>query len=318
MDDKKLLKFKMLIWSIVVITLSLFLVFNISGYEGNLFNYNFNSFGFHRGSNLKVVKEYKFDNVKELKNISTNISNGDVTFNKNNEDNIKVIVKSNKDLKNKNYISVNQESNTLNIVDNGNGGKFSVFGLIKDSYIKVEVLLPQSYDGDLDISNNVGDIEFLSDLKFDNINLKVKTGDVDINNKLTANKVVIDIKTGDLYVNTLIAKDSSIDNKTGDIEIEEFQGKGSIDTKVGDIYCGIETLDGNLKVRSEVGDIDLFLNESLNFKLDVNKGFGDMDTELAFNNVSQTSKSFSGSFGKESDNIISVDIKTGDIEINKK
>ncbi|WP_250674765.1 DUF4097 family beta strand repeat-containing protein [Paraclostridium ghonii] len=318
MDDKKLLKLKMLTWSIVAIMLSLFLVFNISGYEGNLFNYNFNSFGFNRISNLKVVKEYKFDNAKELKNISTNISNGDVTFNKNNEDNIKVIVKSNKDLKNKNYISASQEADTLNVVDSGTRGKFNIFGVIKDPYMKVEVLLPQSYDGNLNISNNVGDIEFLSDLKFDNINLKVKTGDIDINNKLTANKVVIDSKTGDLYVNTLIAKDSSIDNKTGDIEIEEFQGKGNIDAKVGDIYCGIETLDGNLKVRSEVGDIDLFLNENLNFKLDVNKGFGDIDTGLEFNNVSQTSKSFSGSFGKESGNLISVDIKTGDIEINAK
>ncbi|MEG1409508.1 MAG: DUF4097 family beta strand repeat-containing protein [Terrisporobacter sp.] len=318
MNDKKWIKFRMFIWSLIAVLLSIFLIFNVFSWGGSYFNNNIMNWGFSTNNNMKKINEYEFDDIDSIKNITTNINNSDVVLGKNNKDNIKVIVKSNKGIKDKNSIKADKNLDTVSIEDKSNNTKGKFFGITKGIFMEVEVLIPDSYKGNLNIDNNVGDLSFVSSLEFHNVDINVKTGDVDINQKLIANKLVINNKVGDLDAKTLIVKDLSIEGKTGDIEIEELEGKGSLDSDVGDIDCGIEKLSGDLKLRSRVGDVDISINRDLSFLFEGNKKMGEIESDLEFNNVSQSSKHFSGKYGKTPNNLISVDVKTGDIGIYQK
>ena len=97
------------------------------------------------------------------------------------------------------------------------------------------------------------------------------------------------------------SKDITIDSNTGDIEITNLDGKGSINTDVGDIDCGIDDLKGDFDISSVVGDVNLLVDDDLNFTFKGNEPFGDVDTNMNFKNINMSSKSFSGSYGDSSD-----------------
>lgn len=313
MKEKKYIMIRMIAWSIIAIFLTLVLVSNIWASPWNLSPISF-ARGISFGNKYKVVKEYKFDNLKNIKNINTDLDCGDVILSHNKENNIKVIIRANRDVKDKEYITANEDLDTINIQNNINTKRVNWNTL----NMEVEILIPDSYKGNLNIDNNVCDIDMVSDFKFDTVDISLKTGDIDILGKLTANKIIINNEVGDFEANTLSSKDITIDSNTGDIEITNLDGKGSINTDVGDIDCGIDDLKGDVDISSVVGDVNLLVDDDLNFTFKGNEPFGDVDTNMNFKNINMSSKSFSGSYGDSSDNIINVKVKTGDIEIYTK
>ena len=82
------------------------------------------------------------------------------------------------------------------------------------------------------------------------------------------------------------------------------------------LYCDIENLTGDLALKSKIGDVSLYINRDISFIFEGNKSLGDIYTNLEFNNVSQSSEYFKGEFGKKSSNKITINVKTGNIEIN--
>lgn len=315
MNYKNWVKFRIVLWSIVAILLSLVLIIGIKGWSTNIFSTNvFN--GVFSISNMKVVKELRFDDVNNIKNIKTNFNASDLIITENDEDNIKIIVKSNKTVKNKKYINAEINSDTLSIEDFNNKSSRNIFGMSNGYYLQVEIKIPKSYKENITIKNIVGNIIFDSDLKLNDLHVDVKTGDIDGNQNINSNKIYINNKVGNVNFNYLYGREATIDVKTGDIDIDKFSGKGVIESKVGDITCNVENLDGDLSVESKVGDVELYINKNLNFIFEGNKSFGDLDIGLKFNNVSKSSESFIGQYGENPVNKIIANVKTGDISIN--
>lgn len=315
MNDKNWVKFRMILWSIVAILLALVLAIGINGWGGNVFSSNIFNTNFTI-SNMKVVKELKFDDINHIKDIKTDFNASDLIITENNEDNIKVIVKCNKTLKNKKYINAEINSDTLSIEDFNNKSGRNIVGIFNGISLQVEVKIPKSYKENITINNRVGDITFDSDLNLNNVYIDVVTGDIDGNEKINSNKITINNKVGDMDFNYLYGKEVTIEGKTGDIDIDKFSGKGSIESQVGDITCNIENLNGDFRIKSKIGDVELYTNKNLSFIFEGNKSFGDLDTGLKFNNVSQSSNSFTGQYGNDPVNKIIANVKTGDISIN--
>ncbi|WP_434794067.1 hypothetical protein TPDSL_07110 [Terrisporobacter petrolearius] len=315
MNDKNWVKFRMVLWSIVAILLALVLAVGIKGWGGNVFSGNIFNRSF-TSSNMKVVKELKFDDINKIKNIKADFNASDLTVTENTENNIKIIVKCNKTLKNNKYINGDIKSDTLEIKDFNNKSSRNIFGIFNGYSLQVEIKVPKSYRENITINNRVGDITFDSDLKLNNLSIDVVTGDIDGNQKINSNKITINNKVGDVNFNYLDGKEVNINGKTGDIDINKFSGKGSIESKVGGITCNIENLNGDFRVKSKVGNVDLYTNKNLSFIFEGNKSFGDLDTGLQFNNVSQSSDYFTGQYGNDPVNKIIVNVKTGDISIN--
>lgn len=315
MNNKNWTKFRIFLWSIVAILLALVLIIGIRGWSGNIFSTNIFNRNFSI-SNMKVVKELKFDDINSIREIKTDFNASDLIITENNEDNVKIIVKCNKTLKNKKYINAEINSDTLSIKDFNNKSSRNIFGISNGYYLQVEIKIPQSYKENITINNRVGDITFNSDLKLNDLYIDVNTGDIDGNQNINSKKIYINNKVGDIDFNYLYGKEVTIEGKTGDIDIDKFSGKGSIESKVGDITCNVENLDGDLRVESKVGDVELYINKNLSFIFEGNKSFGDLDTGLKFNNVSQSSEFFVGQYGANSTNKIIANVKTGDISIN--
>ncbi|MCC3868726.1 DUF4097 family beta strand repeat-containing protein [Terrisporobacter mayombei] len=315
MNDKNWVKLRMILWSIVAILLALVLAVGIKGWGGNIFSGNISNRSFTI-SNMKVVKELKFDDINHIKYIKTDFNASDLIITENNEDNIKVIVKCNKTLKNNKYINADINSDTLKIEDFNNKSSRNIFGIFNGYSLQVEIKVPKSYKENITINNRVGDITFDSNLNLNNLSIDVVTGDIDGNQRINSNKIDINNKVGDVNFNYLYGKEVTIKGKTGDIDIDKFSGKGSIESQVGDITCDIENLNGDFSIKSKVGDVELYTNKNLSFIFEGNKNFGDLDTGLKFNNVSQSSDSFTGQYGNDPVNKIIANVKTGDISIN--
>ena len=173
-----------------------------------------------------------------------------------------------------------------------------------------------NYKKNITIDNRVGDISFHSDLNINNLDINIKTGDIEGSGRINAKEITINSKVGDMDFNYIDGENLFIKGKTGDIEIEKFSGKGSIESEIGDIDCDIENLTGDLALKSKIGDVSLYINRDISFIFEGNKSLGDIYTNLEFNNVSQSSEYFTGEFGKKSSNKITINVKTGNIEIN--
>lgn len=315
MNNKNWIRFRMIAWSIVAILLAIVLAVSINGWGGSIFSSSIFTKGIIT-SNKKVVKELKFDNIDDINNIKTDFSISDLTITENNDDNIKVIIKSNRNLKDKKYINAEVNSNTLTIEDINQKTNKNIFNMLKGHFLEVEIQIPKSYNRDIEINNNVGNITFDSDLNLNNLYIDLKTGDINGTEKINSKKITINNKVGDIDFDYLDSENIVIKGKTGDINIEEFIGKGIVESQIGDITCHIDNLNGDFHIKSKVGDVELYINRDLSFIFEGNKDVGDIDTDLQFNNVSQSSDHFSGQYGDNPINKITANIKTGDISIS--
>lgn len=316
MRDKNRIILRIVTWSLVAILLSVFLISNLQE-SVNVFSGNvFSSMNYMEGKNMKTIKEYKFDNIDDIKNITANISTSDIVFRKNDENNIKVIVKSNRNLKDKDFVKANVSSDTLKIEDTERRTRVNLFGINKGFYVDIQILLPKNYNGNLDVLNKVGDVDFVSNFNLNNVTIDNKVGDVDISNKLKANKVLFDCKVGSVEANILDVENLIINANTGDAEINQFSGKGNIETELGDVEINIQKLNGNLDIEAGLGDIDIVVNSNESFNFKGNKNYEDIDSNLQFDNVSLSSKSFNGKYGSNPKNTISVKSNAGEISIN--
>ena len=313
MNDKKLIKIKLIAWSIVTILLCVVLVNGIWGGRRNFFIWSGFNFGSYSG-NMKEVKTYTFDKNENIKNINALLDTSDLIISENNEDNIKVIVRCSKVSKNKKYMDVNVDKNVLNIKDLNKNQNFLKF--LKNYSLEVEVKIPKSYKNTLSIKDNVGDVDVISELDLKSLAMNVDTGDIETERNIKADKIVVDGNVGDIEFASLQGDTINIKGKIGDLEIDKFKGKGTIESKVGDIKCNIEDLTGDFDIKSKNGNVELNVNKKLSFDFEGNQNFGDIDTSLTFNNVSQSSDFFSGRYGKNPVGKISVNVKTGDISIN--
>ncbi|WP_455538980.1 DUF4097 family beta strand repeat-containing protein [Terrisporobacter sp.] len=292
MDDKKWIQIRIITWSIVAILLSVVLIVAVRGWGSSIFTKEFTI------SNKKVVKELEFDDIDNLKNIKINFGTSNLIISESDEDNIQIIVKSNRKLKNKKYIDTNINSETLTIEDFNENSRKNFLNIFDKCILKVELKIPKSYNKNLTIDNKIGDITFDSNLNLNNLNVNIKTGDINVNKEIDAKRIDINSIVGDMKFDKIEGESISIKGKTGGVDIDKLIGYGSIESQIGDITCSIEDLNGDIDFKSHVGDIHLDVNEDLKFVLEGNKNIGDIKTNLEFSNISQSSKTFSDSMEK--------------------
>lgn len=316
MRDKQWIKIRIIGWSTVAILLTIVLVMCIGGWGSNrIMKHDIFNKGFYY-SNMKVVREVTFDNIDDIKNIKADLNTSDLIVNENKEDNIKLIIRCNKTLKNKKYIDTQVDSHTLNITDFNNKSSENIFKILNGCSLEVEIKLPKNYKCSMDINKSAGDIEFISDLKFNNLNIDLKTGDIECDQKINADKITINNRVGDIELDYVRGNDISIQSKKGDIYVDNLGGKGVIDSQNGDVTCNIEKLNGNFNIKSKIGDVDLSVSRRMSFIIKGNKGFDEIDSDIQFNHISQSTDNFLAQYGNNPIDQIIVNVENGDIIID--
>lgn len=219
---------------------------------------NFFNFHFHTKVSDELVVDKIYNNDYSKIDIDSKASN--IYIMKSNDDKIKVLVYSDK--------------NNTNINDNNNQLKINLedekcHGFCFNTTIgKIEIYLPDSFNGRLDIVNNYGDIsidEYLkANIKIDedcgnvkidganSIDISSSFGNIDIK---TADKIRIKTSAGDVDIGDV--KDVSIESDFGDINIKSVSSYINIDQDCGDVVIDKVNIDSNSSINSDLGDVKI-------------------------------------------------------------
>lgn len=286
MNDKNYKKIEIIAWIAVAIVLTAFLFIIL---EKDIFSIN-NLFNNTSNKNMKVIKTYTIKDIEKFKDINVDISQGEIELLESKDNNIYISLKSNKNLKDKDYLNLDEDTSTLDIT----GEKVSKIHFLNNTNIKIEIKIPKSYKENMSIEVDVGDIIANKDLNLNNLNVTSNVGDIELNKKIKCKKF-------------------NIVNDTGDIDITSIDGGGSIKSDVGNIECNINGLNQDIDITSDIGDIELGVDRDLSFKFNSNKKLDDMDISL--NNIYNKNKGLYGEHGQNPKYTIKTYSDVGDIDI---
>ena len=274
MNNKTLKIILIIFLSLLVIGLSVFFVNILTNKD---FRFGHFSFG-HKVSN-ELVFNQEYEAIFDIIKIDSKSS--DIEIKEGNESKVKVVIYGDKDETNVEIVN-----NKLNIKSNE---KKCIGFCFNMTIAKIEVYLPSSYSGNINIENNYGDVNIGN---FDNLILDAK------------------LDAGDIKVDSL--KSGKIKNSYGDIKILGYSKELEIDQDCGDVE--VSEVD-RIKLENNYGDIDIGkVNEYLQIKEDCG------DVKIDSLNLKENS-SIHNSYGDikiSSTNEIYINAKTslGDTKIN--
>ena len=213
-------------------------------------------------SKIILDKTYLSNNIEIITN------NSDIDFKYSNDDNVKIVVYAEKE----DELNVSEETDKIVVNLKDDTKKFFGFNNIGN---KIDVYIPKTYDKDIKINSNLGDIEAVA-LEKSNINIDIDCGDIDI---ASAKSTIIKSDLGDISIgkvseyiniesdcgdieidNASLIKNSTIKSDLGDVEIDRIYGVyvkaktdvGKVKIKDNDKYS--ET---TLSITSDVGEVSI-------------------------------------------------------------
>ncbi len=296
MNNKTLKIILIIFLSILVIGLSVFFV-NILTNK----NFRFGHFSFgHKVSNELVFnQEYEtvFDTIK------IDSKSSDIEVKEGNESKVKAVIYGDKDETN-----VEVVNNKLNIKSNEKGCIGFCFNM---TIAKIEVYLPSSYSGNINIENNYGDVNIGN---FDNLILyaTLDAGDIKVDSLKTGK---IKNSYGDIKISGY-SKELNIDQDCGDVEVSEVD-RIKLENNYGDINIG--KVNEYLQIKEDCGDVEI---ASLNLKENssIHNSYGDIKigstNEIYINAKTSLGDTKVNNNYQKSDVTLTIDNSCGDIRVN--
>lgn len=274
MKNRGLIVFLIIILSLFAITLLAGMFFVLFG-DGNFNFYNLRSSSV---SDKLIYDKVYNDNFEEI-NIDSDA--GDVYIRKANSDEISVKI----------YGNVKQ----LDIQDQDNLSIKYVskkcigfcFNVVK---AKIEITLPNDYDGKINIENKYGDTKMKDFLNAD-VDILHHFGNISIDG-FKDGKVVNNC--GDIEIG--IAQNAEIENNFGDIEIEEVLSSIAVEANCGDIEIRRLNIEKDSLIDNSLGDVEI--GSTNDIKIEAHTSLGDVD--IRNNNY-------------KSDIVLKIDNSCGDI-----
>ncbi len=294
MKNKKWIITLIILLSIIMVVLSIFFVDLLRG------EFKFKGFriGLQNSNELILDKTYeeKFDNI------IIDAATSEIFVKRSDTGNIKAIIYGEKD-----YTDVENNLDTLNIKTSERN---CVGFCFNQKSAKIEIYLPEDFNGNIDIKNDYGNIsidEFLNA----NIEVEEECGDVKI---LGGNIVKVDNNYGDIEIEK--ANVLTINEECGDVVISstvDVTAKNSY----GDIK--IKSVDNYLYLENDCGDIKL---NNINLKKDsyIKDAYGDIEigntNELFIDAKTDLGKVKVKNNYNKSDVTLKIENNCGNIEVN--
>ena len=168
---------------------------------------------------------------------------------------------------------------------------------LHNNNIKLIIKLPENYNKELNVDNNAGDIKLNG--SFTKAKLNADVGDIDA--QVDANYLNVTCSVGDAEV-------------TGNIN------SSNIEATVGNIhYKPMLSKKGEHTLKSDVGSIDLDLDEDSNVSVEAKTDLGEINNKFNFTSITKDGKKdFASSFAaynKDGESTITLDSASGEITI---
>ncbi len=134
---------------------------------------------------------------------------------------------------------------------------------------KIEIALPENFDGKLNIENKYGNTS-IADFLNATADVNLHYGDISIDG-IRNGKIVN--KCGDIEIGTI--NDAIVENNFGDIEIKKILSSLDIEADCGDIEIKDLTLEKNSNIKNSMGDVSI--GRTNDILIDAKTSLGEVD-----------------------------------------
>ena len=253
MKNKKWIITLIILLSIIMIALSIFFVNLLQG------NFKFKGFRFGLQSSNELILDKTYE--ESFNKIIVDATTSEIYIKKSNVNKVQAIIYGNKD-----FTKVDTVDNSLTVKTSD---KNCIGFCFNKKSAKIEIYLPENYNGNIDIKNDYGDI-FIDEFLNAFIDIKEDCGNVEI---VGGNIIEVENNYGDIEIRK--ANIASIFEDCGDVDISnvnEVTAKNSY----GDI--NIKSVEGYLHLENDCGDIEI---DNINLKKNsyIKDDFGDIEIE---------------------------------------
>ena len=153
-------------------------------------------------------------------------------------------------------------------------GRRWVLGFFSSNLI-LEIEVPDQYRGALAVHTSSGDVE-ISDRILSELSVRTSSGRIELHS-IQAGTVSMDSSSGDQTAEGMNAGYSKMTSSSGDIRAKGLQGEARVESSSGDLTLRYGQFDSDLEVRSSSGDVELFLTEAAEFRVEARASSGDID-----------------------------------------
>ncbi len=294
MKSKKWIITLIILLSVIMIVLTIFFVGLLQS------DFKFKGFRFDMQSSNELILDKTYE--EKFNNIVIDATTSEIFIKRSDTENIKAVIYGEKD-----YTFVENDLDTLNIKTS----EKNCLGFCFDQKAtKIEVYLPEEFNGKIDIKNDYGDIsiaEFLNAfievtegygdvliLGGNNIKVDNNYGDIEISK---ANVLNINEDCGD--VNITETNDVTVKNSYGDIKIKSVANYLNLENDCGDIEINSINLKKDSYIKDDYGDIEI--GNTNEIFIDAKTDLGDVKIKNNYH---------------KSDITLKIENDCGDIEVN--
>lgn len=165
--------------------------------------------------------------------------------------------------------------------------------------MKVDIVLPDTYDGNLNIDVDAGSLTLDGAQVFDNVNVDIDAATIRLGD-LTAGNVSINLDAGEVSSQTLKAKGITLDVDAGTAKLSGVSSAMDVSLDAGKVKVEFAELTGNTSLDIDAGSAEILFPASPGADLTLNADMGSVRQEFG--------SAFSGS---EKNNAISGRVGSG-------
>jgi lia operon protein LiaG len=171
-------------------------------------------------------------------------------------------------------LAAEQSGEVLEISTERKDGRRWVLGFFSSDLI-VEIKVPDQYRGALIVHTSSGDVE-ISDQILSELSVETSSGTIQLHS-IEAATAALDSSSGDQTVEGINAGHSQMSSSSGEIRVRDLHGGTKAESSSGDITLRYGEFDSDLEVHSSSGDVELFLTEAAEFRVEALTSSGDID-----------------------------------------
>lgn len=279
---------KMLIamWSVILIALIAVLIYFMKSYGDP------GAFFYIKSGNTEVQKQEKIS-LNNCSKIGVDFSSSNIIVNPSDDDKLKVVQESSRKISKLRQFVIQKNGNEILIKRNGMF-IFNIFNFDFNSNEKIELYIPKKYAKDLNVKTSSGNVEFYG-------------------NGLAVNEAYIKSTSGGIKIQKLKCKKYNIKVVSGNINADDIEGSGNINTTSGNIdvrYSGISEY-SYLKATS--GNVNIKIPRKMSFEFYGKSTSGDVNSNFYFDNKNARKHEAYSKVGNGNYKSIKVNITSGSI-----
>ncbi|MDZ5255118.1 DUF4097 family beta strand repeat-containing protein [Clostridium sp. LIBA-8841] len=281
----------------------------ISNYLGE---FDYGQFNFDLFGTSHTINDSESRSIESVNKITIKSSIADVNILKSDTDELKTELKGKYNSNDNNTLKLSVTENNDNLIIETQNSPHNIFS--RD--LTLNIYIPESYKGDISITNVSGDIKSERVLELNSLRMETVSGDIEFNS-VSAPTVTANTTSGDIEFNKLNTNTSSLKTVSGDIKASSYVGTLTVDSTSGSIDINLAEVKGASTINSVSGDVELGVEVSNNLALEGKTTSGSIEVADGVNtsNIEKGDKLLKATFNS-GDNKLNITTASGDIKLD--